>query len=52
MFVSSDMLEASSGRVVIKEAAPEVVELLLRHMYGLEVQLQVQQVGCACCVWE
>ncbi|WIA39435.1 hypothetical protein OEZ86_005537 [Tetradesmus obliquus] len=45
MFVSSDMLEASSGRVVIKEAEPEVVQLLLQDMYGLEVQVAVQQVA-------
>lgn len=40
------MLEASSGRVVIKEAEPEVMQLLLQHMYGLEVQVAVQQVRC------
>ncbi|WIA19160.1 hypothetical protein OEZ85_003806 [Tetradesmus obliquus] len=39
------MLEASSGRVVIKEAEPEVMQLLLQHMYGLEVQVAVQQVA-------
>jgi hypothetical protein len=57
MFVSSDMLEANSGKVVVKDAEPAVVELLLRHMYGVEVQVPMQQVRCCyrcyscyCCV--
>jgi hypothetical protein len=48
MFVSSDMLEANSGKVVIKDAEPAVVELLLRHMYGIEVHVPMQQVRCCC----
>jgi hypothetical protein len=50
MFASSEMLEASSGRVVVKDTAPEVMEKLLQHMYGLEVQVPIEQVRCSCCV--
>jgi hypothetical protein len=52
MFVSSDMLEATSGKLVIKDAEPAIVKLLLRHMYGIEVQVPMQQVRCCrCCCY-
>jgi hypothetical protein len=44
MFVGCDMLEASSSKVVIKDADPAVVDKLLRHMYGLEVGFPVDEV--------
>jgi hypothetical protein len=45
MFVSCDMLEASSSKVAIKDADPAVVDKLLRHMYGLEVGVPMRDVG-------
>jgi hypothetical protein len=48
VFVSSDVLAANSGRVVTKGADPDVANMLLGHMYGLEVEGPVQQVRVCC----
>lgn len=41
---TSDVMESASNRVTIQNAEPSVVEMLVRHMYGLYVSVPLQQV--------